>query len=76
MFGDARLLRRSDPDFPTTRAAQQRLVAAGLVAEERPLIAKPPTSVRSIAPVPRSHGWMRFPSALLAELPTAMQSQG
>ena len=28
MMDDARLFRRTDPDFPTTRAMQQRLVAA------------------------------------------------
>ena len=34
MLDDARLFRRTDPDFPTTRAAQERLVAAGRVAVE------------------------------------------
>jgi len=31
MMDDARLFRRADPDFPITRAVQQRLVAAGRV---------------------------------------------
>lgn len=34
MLDDARLFRRNDPDFPTTRAVQQRLVAAGRVEGE------------------------------------------
>jgi len=33
-------LRRTDPDFPTTRALQQRLVAAGRVEGEGPLAAR------------------------------------
>lgn len=37
MFDDSRLFRRTDPDFPTTRAARQRLVDAGRVEGERPL---------------------------------------
>lgn len=37
MFDDARRFRRTDPDFPTTRAAQQRLIAAGRVEGEGPL---------------------------------------
>ena len=37
MMDDARLFRRTDPDFPTTRAMQQRLVAAGRVEGEGPL---------------------------------------
>ncbi len=37
MMDDQRLFRRTDPDFPTTRAAQARLVAAGRVAGEGPL---------------------------------------
>ncbi len=39
MMDDARLFRRSDPDFPTTRAVQQRLVDDGRVAGEGPLAA-------------------------------------
>ena len=39
MMDDARLFRRTDPDFPTTRAVQQRLVAAGRVEGEGPLAA-------------------------------------
>ncbi len=37
MFGSPRIFRRSDPDFPTTRAVQDRLVAAGRVEGEGPL---------------------------------------
>jgi len=37
MMDDARLFRRTDPDFPITRAVQQRLVAAGRVEGEGPL---------------------------------------
>lgn len=37
MFDNPRIFRRSDPDFPTTRAVQDRLVAAGLVEGEGPL---------------------------------------
>lgn len=37
MLDDTRLFRRSDPDFPTTRAVQQRLITAGRVAGEGPL---------------------------------------
>lgn len=40
MMDDARLFRRTDPDFPTTRAVQQRLVAAGRVEGEGPLAAR------------------------------------
>lgn len=36
MMDDTRLFRRSDPDFPTTRAVQARLVAAGRVEGEGP----------------------------------------
>ncbi len=39
MMDDARLFRRTDPDFPVTRAVQQRLVAAGRVEGEGPLAA-------------------------------------
>jgi len=39
MFDSTRIFRRSDPDFPTTRAAQERLVAAGRVQGEGPLAA-------------------------------------
>ena len=45
MFDDTRLFRRNDPDFPTTRAAQQRLIDAGRVEGEGPLA----RSVRSRA---------------------------
>ena len=37
MFDDSRLFRRTDPDFPTTRAIQDRLIAAGRVEGEGPL---------------------------------------
>jgi hypothetical protein len=37
MFDSPRIFRRSDPDFPTTRALQDRLVAAGRVEGEGPL---------------------------------------
>ena len=37
MMSDTRLFRRSDPDFPTTRAAQRRLIDAGRVEGEGPL---------------------------------------
>ena len=37
MMDDARLFRRTDPDFPVTRAAQQRLIAAGRVESAGPL---------------------------------------
>ena len=37
MFDNPRVFRRSDPDFPTTRAVQERLVAAGRVEGEGPL---------------------------------------
>lgn len=37
MLDDTRLFCRSDADFPTTRAVQQRLVAAGHVEGEGPL---------------------------------------
>ena len=37
MLDDTRLFRRADPDFPTTRALQERLVAAGRVEGEGPL---------------------------------------
>ena len=37
MMDDARLFHRGDHDFPTTRAAQQRLVDAGRVEGEGPL---------------------------------------
>lgn len=37
MMSDTRLFRRTDPDFPTTQAVQQRLVDAGRVAGEGPL---------------------------------------
>ena len=40
MMDDARLFRRTDPDFPITRAVQQRLVAAGRVEGEGPLAAR------------------------------------
>jgi hypothetical protein len=36
MLSDTRLFHRSDPDFPTTAILQQRLVAAGRVAQARP----------------------------------------
>lgn len=36
MMDDARLFRRTDPDFPTIRAVQQRLVDAGRVDGEGP----------------------------------------
>lgn len=36
MLDDTRLFRRTDPDFPTTRAVQARLVAAGRVEGEGP----------------------------------------
>ena len=39
MMDDARLFRRTDPDFPVTRAVQQRLVKAGRVEGEGPLAA-------------------------------------
>ena len=41
MMDDARLFRRTDPDFPTTRAVQQRLVDAGRVDGEGPLASCP-----------------------------------
>ena len=47
MFDDTRLFRRNDPDFPTTRAAQRRLIDAGRVEGEGPL----DPSVRSAAAV-------------------------
>lgn len=37
MMSDTRLFRRTDPDFPVTKAAQQRLVDAGRVEGESPL---------------------------------------
>ncbi len=37
MLDDTRLFRRSDPDFPTTRTVQQRLITAGRVEGEGPL---------------------------------------
>ena len=37
MLDNPRLFRRTDPDFPTTRAVQERLVAAGRVEGEGPL---------------------------------------
>jgi len=39
MMSDTRLFRRTDPDFPTTQAVQQRLIDAGRVAGEGPLAA-------------------------------------
>jgi len=36
MMTDTRLFRRTDPDFPTTKAVQQRLVHAGRVQGEGP----------------------------------------
>ncbi len=36
MMSDTRVFRRSDPDFPTTSAVQQRLIAAGRVEGEGP----------------------------------------
>ena len=36
MMNDARLFRRSDPDFPTTRIARNGLIAAGRVVGEGP----------------------------------------
>ena len=47
MMDDARLFRRTDPDFPTTRAVQQRLVAAGRVEGEGPLAARASVGVGS-----------------------------
>jgi len=40
MFDSPRIFRRSDPDFPTTRALQDRLVAAGRVEGEGPLASR------------------------------------
>ena len=37
MLTEDRPFRRSDPDFPTTRVMQKRLVAAGRVEGEGPL---------------------------------------
>ena len=37
MLDNPRLFRRTDPDFPTTRAVQERLVVAGRVEGEGPL---------------------------------------
>src|SRR4051794_640935 len=37
MLDNPRLFRRTDTDFPTTRALQERLVAAGRVEGEGPL---------------------------------------
>ena len=41
MLDTPRIFRRSDPDFPTTQAVQQRLIAAGQVAGEGPLASTP-----------------------------------
>lgn len=46
MMDDTRLFRRSDPDFPTTRVVQQRLVAAGRVHGEGPRAAGSPSGQR------------------------------
>lgn len=55
MLDDTRLFRRSDPDFPTTRAVQARLVAAGRVQGEGPLAhpACPCPASPAAAPAPR-----------------------
>lgn len=42
MMDDARLFRRGDHDFPTTQAAQKRLIDAGRVEGEGPLAYPPP----------------------------------
>ncbi len=46
MFDNPRIFRRSDPDFPTTPAVQQRLIAAGRVEGEGPLAAARPPAQR------------------------------
>ena len=61
MMADSRVFRRSDPDFPTTKAVQAHLVAAGRVEGERPLADRKPdgkasrplkTSQPSMPPAP------------------------
>jgi hypothetical protein len=59
MFDDTRIFRRSNPDFPTTKAAQQRLITAGRVEGEnktpyramaRPPQGRRPSAARSARP--------------------------
>lgn len=51
MMSDTRLFHRSDPDFPTTRAVQQRLIDSGRLAGEGSL-ARSLTPSRSAAAKP------------------------
>ena len=50
-MSDARLFRRTDPDFPTTKAAHLRLVIAGRVVGEGPL--SKPVQHTPQAPAPK-----------------------
>ena len=52
MMSDIRLFRRTDPDFPTTLATQQSLVAAGRVEGEGPLASTTLTPGRPHGPAP------------------------
>jgi len=49
MMSDTRLFRRTDPDFPTTKAVQQRLVNAGRVEGEGPQLICRPADEPSLA---------------------------
>lgn len=78
MFSDRRVFRRTDPDFPTTKAVQDRLVAAGRVAGEGPRAGSAPTSapasVPTSAPAP-SGGFTEAEKSLIRNIHGHMSAQ-